>query len=212
MLGAFAQMYLIDNPSEYADFTAALWFTYSEFLAFAGLEDPTTRQKLITGIFGFLIVILLLNVVIAVASSAWEGVKERGRDEFLYNRIRLFLEVKGLFNMEKKSESKILKNCPSKKIYKTLHLSPDKNYAAMWQSSQKFSDVLYRIKSEGIVLFFRIILNTTYIALGVFFGITLPRPLCKKLFSIDNSEAISNKCNELDTLLHEAELELQKLE
>eukprot|EP00594_Rhizosolenia_setigera_P006796 CAMPEP_0178942974 /NCGR_PEP_ID=MMETSP0789-20121207/2307_1 /TAXON_ID=3005 /ORGANISM="Rhizosolenia setigera, Strain CCMP 1694" /LENGTH=891 /DNA_ID=CAMNT_0020622473 /DNA_START=293 /DNA_END=2968 /DNA_ORIENTATION=+ len=197
MLGAFAQMYLIDNPTQYLTFQDAFWYTYSEFLAFTGFEEPTVRQKVITGVFGFLIVILLLNVVIAVVSSAWEGVKERGRDDFLLYRIRLFLEVKVLFTMKK-----IHTSSPCKKLNTKCNLTPDKNYAALWKNSHKFS----------IVLFFRIILNAIYIGLSVFFAVTLPRPLCKKIFSIDNSEGISNKCNELQSLLLEAELELQRLE
>lgn len=108
ILAAFAQMYFInDRGREFKSFGRAFLRTYSMFLAFEGrfeeTEDVTLEMK-ISFLFGFLVVVLLLNIVIAVVNTAWDNMVEQGRDNFLLYRIRLLLEVRDLLEPETESE------------------------------------------------------------------------------------------------------------
>lgn len=211
ILSTFAQMYLIlkIKTRKLDSFKDAIWLTYSEFLAFSGLfyeDDPELEDKIITGVFGFFVVVLLLNIVIAVATTAWEGVTKRGRDDFLLYRIKVFLEVQAFSKSTKIHGPKFLRKYHS--------LSPSENYDIMWGESKKFSDVLRRVsyKEGGLALVGRIFLTGVHLILGLFFGITWPRAIRKRLFSIDNQEAIAKKRNHLQTLLKETQKELEKKE
>eukprot|EP00594_Rhizosolenia_setigera_P018424 CAMPEP_0178977472 /NCGR_PEP_ID=MMETSP0789-20121207/24510_1 /TAXON_ID=3005 /ORGANISM="Rhizosolenia setigera, Strain CCMP 1694" /LENGTH=323 /DNA_ID=CAMNT_0020666879 /DNA_START=154 /DNA_END=1128 /DNA_ORIENTATION=+ len=214
VLGSFAQMYNINNDGDpYDTFGNAFLWTYSNFLAFGGLNiqeslnDQQRRNMIITCLFGFFVVMLLLNVVIAVASTAWEGVTERGRDDFLLYRTKLLLELQVLFSRTGKED---LQNDEEGNENKH-HLSPDGNYNIMWKDDRMFSEVLIRTKKEGFVLVLRIILHMVYLILGLFFGLTWPLAVRKNLFSIDNSKAISNKYIHLHNMLNDSEKELEKL-
>lgn len=190
-------------------------YAYSDFLAFNGLplefDEPATeveriqqqRELRIACFFGFFVVVLLLNVVIAVASSAWDGVTERGRDDFLLYRIRLFLELQCLFDFVE----------PMKKHKMGCAIHPDTNYIEMWKDSKKFGQVLNRTKKEGKVLIGRIFLHFFYLILGPFvLGLSWPRAVRKSLFTIDNKEAIADKRTNLISLLNDAEEDLERLE
>lgn len=227
VLGTFAQMYFInDRSSDYSTFRNAFLQTLSQFLSFDGLPFTSTvgvlfnqgdkdifvlmekvnstnwNELIITCVFGVLVVVILLNVVIAVANTAWEGASENGRDDFLLYRIRLFLEMKEVFDL--KNPFRLTKN--------QLLISPDENYNEMWKDSSKFVEVLLRINTEGFTLVGRIILHMLYLILGLFTGLTLPKPVRKLLYTIDNSQAISDKRIHLQNLLNQVEEELERFE
>lgn len=219
ILSTFAIMFLINDLDRFSGFGEAFCHTFSEFLAFGGVNDDEheenmgrddkviVREMVITGVFGMLVVVLLLNVVIAVVSTAWESVTERGRDEFLLYRIKLFLEVQDILNWMKPQRNKSKKH--------SFDLTPDRNYYRMWKDSKTFVEVIRRTswEKEGLVLVGRILLNGLYIVMGLFsFGMTLPRPIIRNIFTIDNSEAISVKRNHLQNLLKEVQQEVDKLE
>lgn len=213
VLGAFAQMYLLTSIKDYDNFYHALLFTYGEFLAFEGIPDAADgeeqqtaiRRKTIAAFYGFFVVVLLLNVVIAVASTAWEGVTERGRDDFLLYRTKLFLELQDFF---------VWMNCfnlvGSREDKYSLY--PDANYYKVWKDSKSIAEVMRRVKKEGVGLVGHVVLYGIYLILGLFFGLTWPKAVRKRMFNIDNHEAINDKRSELANLLKEAEEDLEKLE
>lgn len=126
MLGAFAHMYFINDRTTgtYPEFLTSLIQTYSSLLSFDGLpiynnvgvffeshnntnttvvldeyDSMNKNEMYISMFFGFFVVILLSNVLIAVLSAAWEEVSERGRDDFLLFRVRLYrLKLNYFFN------------------------------------------------------------------------------------------------------------------
>lgn len=216
ILAAFAQMYFInDRGREFKSFGRAFLRTYSMFLAFEGrfeeTEDVTLEMK-ISFLFGFLVVVLLLNIVIAVVNTAWDNMVEQGRDNFLLYRIRLLLEVRDLLEPETESEGTQGKRrgfC-NKGI---CSLFPDGNYNKMWGESKNFAAVLRRIKmnTKGLALIGRFFLYILYLVLGIIFGLMWPKAIRRKLFCIDNTEAIANKRNRLDGVLRETQKELERL-
>jgi len=233
MLGAFAHiMYFINDriTGVYPDSMTSLRQTYSSLLSFDGLpfyntvdvsfesttvvldeKDSKNRNEMrISIFFGFFIVILLSNVLIAVLGAAWEDISERGRDEFLLFRVRLLFETQEVFQLFDKKDKKehSIKSRLDSDTSKTgiWSLSLDANYNTMWGESKKFSEVLRRLN-----LFLRIILNIIYTVLGIFFGLTRPTEVRRALFCIDNSEAIAEKRNRLQTRLRETEEEVKRL-
>ena len=75
-LFAFAYMYFIHNNGE-----EALWQSFKNtFSSFVSGPDET--MSTLDFLFGFLIVIVLLNVVIAIVSDAWSKSEEKARKAF----------------------------------------------------------------------------------------------------------------------------------
>lgn len=206
----------------YNSFTTAFLHVYSGFLSYPGLpldeyeeygHDRWWRAIRIHMVFGFFVVVLLLNVVIAVASSAWEGVTERGKDEFLLYRIKLFLELQDIFDSMRKTPT--WSGLGSKDPRALL---PENNSNEMWKDSKTLSEVLARVRTSpsrfgGFILFGRILLDAFYILISpLCFGLTLSVATRRQLFTIDNRNAISDKRSHLQSLLKEVEDELERLQ
>lgn len=83
----------------------------------------------------------------------------------------------------------------------------------MWGESKNFAAVLRRIKmnTKGLALIGRFFLYILYLVLGIIFGLMWPKAIRRKLFCIDNTEAIANKRNRLDGVLRETQKELERL-
>lgn len=211
----------------YNSFIPAFLLAYSGFLSYPGLPeqkdydeidqdgdyDRWWRQVGIEFVFGIFVVVLLLNVVIAVASSAWEGVTERGRDDFLLYRIKLFLELQDIFDRLKEISTWLGLGSKDPRA-----LLPENNSNEMWKDSKTLSEVLARARKSpsrfgGFILFGRILLNAFYILISpLCFGLTLSSATRRQLFTIDNRDAISDKRSHLQSLLKEAEDDLERLQ
>ncbi len=111
ILCAFAQLYVTENAGtqecsayynnngEIADlcvFDSAFLKVYGMFVG--GIEigelSNTPSMLIISAMFGFIVAILLLNIVIAIVSDKWAEVYEDGELHYWSNRLDFLAEVK----------------------------------------------------------------------------------------------------------------------
>ena len=64
-----------NNAAEFCTFGNSLYTTYGQFVGGIELEDydETSLMKVLSGVFGLIVGIILLNVVISIVSESWTG-------------------------------------------------------------------------------------------------------------------------------------------
>lgn len=116
MLLAFGEMYMVDslangtcaNSEEgglsFCTFGGALFSTYALFVGGIAIEEfaSTTTMRIISIAFGFFVAVILLNVVIAIVSSSWESVSEKGKEVVSENpNTKLISALLSIFDSNK---------------------------------------------------------------------------------------------------------------
>ena len=108
ILVAFAQIYVIENVAQglcdgddigdLCQFSSAMKTMYDMFLDGISMSDmsETPAMFVISAVFGFIVTILLLNIVIAIVSSKWNQVYDLGALHYWRNRLGILAEVKGI--------------------------------------------------------------------------------------------------------------------
>lgn len=109
LLIAFGEMYRVENlgngscslPQEEGSLSfcssgRALFSTYAMFVAGIEMQDfsSTSTMMLVSIFFGFFVAVILLNVVIAIVSTSWENVAEKGKEVFWEYRLVFYQDVK----------------------------------------------------------------------------------------------------------------------
>jgi len=114
VLCAFANLYVIEGYGKYqcagensesdsesstsfCGYSSAFQEVYSMFVGGIEIQELslTNEMFVISGVFGYLVTILLLNIVIAIVSDSWAKVYEEGKVYFWFNRLEFLSEMKG---------------------------------------------------------------------------------------------------------------------
>lgn len=93
-----------------------------------GELSNTPSMLIISAMFGFIVAILLLNIVIAIVSDKWAEVYEDGELHYWRNRLEFLAEVKGFddtFNFFKRCGKTNTSQYPKNKVWPILEI-PDK--------------------------------------------------------------------------------------
>jgi len=108
LLIAFGEMYMADNlangrcniedgvETKFCSFGESLLSTFDFFLGGISLSENSDSgiMTVISIVYGFLVTIVLLNVVIAIVSDSWAIVHEQGKNVFWQYRLIFLTEVK----------------------------------------------------------------------------------------------------------------------
>ena len=94
-MAAFGELYMVDSinngecasqessggPYPFCTLQDGLYSTYTLYVSGIYMQDldSTTNKKIISIVFGFLVTIILLNVIIAIVCNTWSSVTEEGK-------------------------------------------------------------------------------------------------------------------------------------
>mmetsp|Transcript_9104 Transcript_9104/g.13140 ORF Transcript_9104/g.13140 Transcript_9104/m.13140 type:complete len:837 (-) Transcript_9104:121-2631(-) len=122
------------NTTDFCTFGNSLYTTYGQFVGGIELEDydESSLMKILSGVFGLIVGIILLNVVIAIVSESWTGAVVESKEVFWHARMEFLMLSK--LPTEESSLDKFLQGIDDRLSEICKPLWPSKDYWGVFDS------------------------------------------------------------------------------